>query len=77
MRHALIIAAALTLSGCIGYGPFLNPADAYRLEIDSCKRKANGDAETLRKCIGGVERKYARYNGEGGYPAESPPPPVR
>lgn len=75
--RAAIVTFILALSGCIGYGPFISPAKAYRLEVDSCKRKANGDAEELRKCLGHVERRYHRYNSEGGYPAYPAPPPVR
>lgn len=78
-RHALragLIVLGM-LAGCIGYGEFISPVEAQRIERAQCDRKH--DAEDRRKCHAMVDRKYARYNAEGDYPdpRQSAPPPVR
>lgn len=73
MRAAALFVALL--SGCIGYGEFISPAEAQRLEREQCAQKP--DAEAQRKCLAGVARKYGRYNSEGGYPETFTPPNPR
>lgn len=69
--------APFALVGCIGYGEFISPAEAQRIEKAQCERKP--DADERRSCLTMVGRKYQRYNSEGGYPDPtlSAPHPVR
>lgn len=70
---AFVLADCLT--GCIGYGEFISPAEAQRIEREQCMRKA--DPEEQRRCLAMVARKYHRYNSEGGYPETFVPPNPR
>ena len=55
--------------GCLGYGPFVDPSDAYRIESEQCRSKP--DAEAQRRCQALTDKKYARYFSEGGYPSST------
>lgn len=74
--HAALFVLGM-LAGCIGYGEFISPIEAERIERGQCDRKQ--DAEERRICHGQVERKYRQYNAEGDYPdpRRSAPAPVR
>jgi hypothetical protein len=63
----------LILSSCIGYGEFISPMDAYRIERDSCQTKRG--SEEVRKCMAGVNHKYGQYMSEGSYPETRSPRP--
>lgn len=71
----LALHIVVSCAGCIGYGEFISPKDAYDIETKRCETKR--DAEERRICLGFVGRKYGRYNAEGGYPEYPSPPPVR
>lgn len=63
----LAVIASVALVGCIGYGEFISPVEAQRIEHAQCEKKP---ADERRGCHAMVERKYQRYNSEGGYPEE-------
>ena len=50
----------------VACGPFMSPADAYRIESEQCLHKQ--DSEEIRKCQSWVDKKYSQYNNEGSYP---------
>jgi hypothetical protein len=63
------------LCSCIGYGEFISPMDAYKIEHKQCMQRAS--AEDQRICLSMLEKKYRQYFGEGGYPREFVPPNPR
>lgn len=68
---ALIASVALgaSLAGCLlpGYVD-VSPMEGQRMERAQCNAKA--DAEERRACNSLLDKKWARYNGEGGYPQD-------
>jgi hypothetical protein len=63
------VVLALLTSGCVlpGYVE-VPPMEGQHMERRQCDAKQN--AEDRRRCHSLLDRKWARYNGEGGYPVE-------
>lgn len=55
------------LVSCIGYGEFISPVEAQRIERKQCDSKP--DAEERRACHSLLDKKGGQYNAEGGYPS--------
>lgn len=61
----MLLAAYRLFVGCAWRD--VSPMDAYRIETARCDEKGGG--EPTRQCQSMVDKKYQRYNSEGGYPA--------
>lgn len=81
MKYAIgsFVGALVALVAAVAFGAFLAgcllpgyvdvpPMEAQRMERRQCDAKT--DAEERRACHSLLDKKWARYNGEGGYPAD-------